>query len=56
MAYDLGDGVPRDEAEAVRGYRIAADQGYAEAQFSLGAAYRDGAGVPKDHAATTNSQ
>ena len=29
-------GVLQDEAEAVRWYRLAADQGFAEAQYNLG--------------------
>jgi len=37
--------VPQDYAEAVRWYRKAADQGIAEAQFSLGIAYANGVGV-----------
>ena len=36
LRYDLGKGVPQDDAEAVRWYRLAADQGLALAQFSLG--------------------
>ena len=38
-AFLYGHGVRRDEAEAVRWWRKAADQGYAEARFSLGSAY-----------------
>ena len=45
---DSGDGVPQDDAEAVRLYRLAAEQGYAEAQFLLGAMYDRGDGVPED--------
>jgi TPR repeat protein len=48
VAYYNGDGVPKDEAEAIRWFRKAADQGYAEAQFNLGVAYDFGNGVPKD--------
>ncbi|MDB2497155.1 sel1 repeat family protein, partial [Verrucomicrobiales bacterium] len=36
-------------AEAVKWYRLAADQGYAIAQNSLGACYANGEGVPKDY-------
>jgi uncharacterized protein len=36
--------------EAVRWLRLAAEQGYARAQAGLGVRYRDGAGVPQDHA------
>jgi hypothetical protein len=35
-AYDTGRGAPRDGAAAMRWYRAAADQGYAEAQNSVG--------------------
>ncbi len=34
--YSLGVGVPRDEAEAVRWYQLAAEQGYALVQSNLG--------------------
>jgi TPR repeat protein len=40
--YVLGDGVPQDFAQASLWYRRAADQGFAEAQSSLGSAYRLG--------------
>ena len=43
-----GEGVPEDDAEAVRWYRLAAEQGYAGAQFNLGVMYTGGGGVPKD--------
>jgi TPR repeat protein len=45
-----GQGVPQDYAEAVKWYRKAADQGNAEAQFWLGAAYYLNRGVPQDYA------
>ena len=35
--YDTGEGVPQDDAEAARWYRLAADQGHAGAQYNLGA-------------------
>jgi hypothetical protein len=37
-----------DEAEAVRLYRLAADQGHADAQFRLGLMFEDGRGVAKN--------
>lgn len=37
-AYDYGKGAPRDGAEAMRWYRMAADRGNAEAQNSVGSA------------------
>ena len=46
--YRNGTGVPQDYAEAVRWYRLAADQGYAMAQFNLGLMYTKGEGVPPD--------
>ena len=50
LMYDNGQGVPKDEAEAVKWYRKAADQGNASAQFNLGLMYDNGQGVPKDKA------
>ena len=41
-------GVAEDPREAVRWYRMAAEQGYAEAQNVLGDAYINGKGVAKD--------
>ena len=46
--YDIGEGVPKDYAEAVIWFRRAAEQGYAVAQFVLGLMYANGDGVPKD--------
>jgi TPR repeat protein len=40
-----GMGVAKDEAEGVRWYRKAAEQGHAWAQFHLGLAYKNGNGV-----------
>jgi uncharacterized protein len=42
--------VPQDYAEAMKWYRLAADQGYALAQYSLGYLYVSGRGVPQDYA------
>ena len=50
LAYATGEGVPQDFAEAVRWYRLAAEQGYASAQNNLGLAYATGEGVPQDFA------
>ena len=47
--YDDGEGVPQDDAEAVRWYRLAADQGHATAQNNLGIRYSNGRGVPQDY-------
>ena len=38
-------------AEAVKWYRLAAEQGYAKAQVNLGSMYGEGNGVPQDNAA-----
>ena len=38
---------------ALKWYRLAAEQGYANAQFVLGQLYSYGKGVPQDHEATT---
>ena len=46
--YRLGRGIPQDFVEAVKWTRLAADQGDASAQFSLGVAYGVGEGVPQD--------
>ncbi len=35
MIYYNGEGVPRDDAEALKWFREAAEQGHAEAQFNL---------------------
>ena len=42
-AYDRGD-----YKEAVKWYRLAAEQGDAKAQYYLGAMYDEGLGVPRD--------
>jgi len=47
--YDSGDGVPQDDAEAVRLYRLAAEQGYTGAYEVLGRMYHGGRGVPQDY-------
>jgi len=44
-----GQGVPRDDAEALKWYRRAADQGHAYAQNNLGIIYTLGKGVPVDY-------
>jgi TPR repeat protein len=49
-AYDLGEGVPEDDAEAVRWYRLAVEQGDALAQFNLGLRYANGEGVDQNDA------
>ena len=49
--YAYGQGVPEDDAEAVRWYRLAADQGHADAQYIVGFMYANGEGVPQDYVA-----
>jgi len=49
LMYDQGAGVPQDYEEAVKWYRLAADQGDAYAQSNLGAMYCKGEGVPQDY-------
>jgi TPR repeat protein len=44
--YENGLGVTRDYAEAARWYQLAADSGYARAQFHLGVLYAEGLGLP----------
>jgi TPR repeat protein len=45
---EVGQGVPKDDKDAVKWYRRAAEQGNADAQLSLGWVYSEGQGVPKD--------
>ena len=40
--------MPQDYAEAMKWFRLAADQGHAWAQDSLGVMYKNGNGVPQD--------
>lgn len=49
-AYALGDGVPKNTAEAMKWFRKAAEQGNADAQSWVGVAYFLGDGVPKNTA------
>ena len=46
--YAKGEGVSKDAAEAVRWFRLAAEQGNAAAQSNLGLMYAIGKGVPED--------
>ena len=47
--YDVGEGVPEDDAEAVRWYRAGARGGNTTAQFNLGLKYATGQGVAGDN-------
>jgi TPR repeat protein len=46
--YDNGHGVTEDDEEAVRWYRLTAEQGEARAQSNLGLMYGTGEGVLQD--------
>ena len=46
--YMNGQGIPKDDAQALFWLRKSADQNYAPAQNNLGVMYQSGAGVPKD--------
>ena len=48
MRYKDGEGIRKDDAEAVKWFTRAAEQGHAGAQFALGMKYQDGEGVPLD--------
>ena len=48
MSYANGLGVAKDEVEAVKWYRKAAEKGNAEAQLNLGEMYANGRGVEED--------
>lgn len=48
VLYDSGDGVPLDDAEAMKWYRLAAKQGFALAQYGLALLYGNGEGVPQN--------
>jgi TPR repeat protein len=50
LAYEHGEGVPRDQVRAANLYCAAARDGDAEAQFSLGWMYANGRGVARDDA------
>ncbi len=47
MRYEKGKGAPKDNDEAIRLYREAAEQGHAFAQVSLGNMYAEGRGGPQ---------
>jgi len=48
--YSGGQGLPQDIPEALKWYRLAAEQGLADAQYMLGVTYQmGGRGVPADY-------
>jgi hypothetical protein len=54
ICYTKGEGVPKDQVQAVSWYRKAAEQGNASAQMSLGECYGGGKGVEKDFVQAVN--
>ncbi len=50
FAYDIGYGVPQNDAEAIKWYRRAAVQGNVIAQYNLAVSYANGQGVPQNYA------
>lgn len=46
--YEIGNGVSRDDVQAIAMYRRAAEHGFAAAQFRLGYRYANGLGVSRD--------
>jgi len=50
VMYNNGQGVPQDDTEAGKWYRLAAEQGHSGAQDLLGDMYHYGQGVPRDDA------
>jgi hypothetical protein len=48
-AYQVGQGVQRDYAKAMKWYRLAAAQGHAASQCNLGVMYQNGEGVQQDY-------
>jgi TPR repeat protein len=48
-AYDIGAGVKKDVAEAIKWYRKAAEQGDAEGEYSIGGKYDSGDGLSQDY-------
>ena len=49
VGYYKGEGVVKDQAEAVKWFRKAAEQNLARAQYNLGVCYYNGEGVAKDY-------
>jgi len=47
--YVTGEGMPQDYVEALKWFRLAADQGQANAQCFLGLMYFEGRGVPQNY-------
>ena len=52
VCYDDGEGVVKDQFEAIMWYRKAADQRNDKAQYNLGVCYANGEGVAKNEVIT----
>jgi uncharacterized protein len=50
VLYAAGRGAPKNDAAAATWYRRAADQGFAEAQYTVGTLHEAGTGVMQDYA------
>jgi len=48
--HDLGRGCPKDHAEAARYFKLAADQGFSQAQYNIAKCYENGEGMVQDSA------
>ncbi len=48
VLYAKGEGVPQDDEQAAKWFRLAAEQGNGNAQFNLGLLHGEGQGVPQD--------
>jgi hypothetical protein len=46
----MGKGISRDDGQAMKYFRAAADQGNAQAEYNVGFMYDNGRGVPRDDA------
>jgi TPR repeat protein len=49
LMYISGEAVPEDRNEAMKLFRLAADQGYASVQYNLGSRSAEGCWVPEDN-------
>ena len=47
--YLKGEGVPRNDHEAIKWFRMAANQKFSKSQYNLGKMYYEGQGVPRDY-------
>ena len=47
VMYENGQGVPKDNATAMKWFRLTSEQGHANAQSNLGVMYENGKSVPE---------